>query len=74
MSTPSDKIASQIKNCSFSSQSIEKFLALMAIQQTDYSDISYRANGPFALVLRAKKNGIADIALKVLECNGSTVP
>jgi len=30
MNAPSDKIASQTKNCSFSLQSIEKFQALMA--------------------------------------------
>jgi len=29
MSAPSDKIANETKNCSFSLQSIEKFLALM---------------------------------------------
>ena len=32
MSAPSEKIANQIKKCSFSLQSIEKFLALMATQ------------------------------------------
>jgi len=32
MSAPSDTIASETKNSSFSLQSIEKFLALMAIQ------------------------------------------
>jgi len=30
MSSPSDKIASETKNSSFSRQTVEKFLALMA--------------------------------------------
>jgi len=72
MSASSEKIASQTKNCSFTPQSIEKFLALMAAEKTEYSDISYKANGPFTLVLRAKKNEIADVALKVLECTDHT--
>ena len=72
MRATSDNIASETKNCSFSCQSIEKFLVLMAIQQTAYADFTYKANGPFALVLRAKKNGIAEVALKVLECTDHT--
>jgi len=39
---------------------------------TEYSDISYKANGPFALVLKAKKNEIVEVALKVLEYTDHT--
>ena len=44
----------------------------MATQQKEYSDIDYKANGPFTLVLKAKKNGNKEIALKVIECHDHT--
>ena len=72
MRSTSEIIASEIKNCCFSLQSIEKFLALIATQQAEYSDFSFKSNGPFTLVLRANKNGITEIVLKVLECSDQT--
>ena len=44
----------------------------MATLQTEYSDVSYKANGPFAIVLRAKKNEIPEMSLKVLYCTDKT--
>jgi len=64
MSSSSQIIANETEDYIFARQKIEKFLALMATKQVEYSDISYKGNRPFSLVLRAKKDGVVEVALK----------
>ena len=44
----------------------------MDTQFEEYSDFHYQGNGSFSLVLKAKKNGNKEIALKVIECHDHT--
>jgi len=60
-------ISKETRNCSLSLSSIREFLDLMESCKKEYSDFSYSGNGSVALVLKAKKNGNDEVALKVVE-------
>ena len=52
------KIAEQTNNNSrFNLASIKELIALLNDQKKEYTNLSYKANGSFALVLKATLNG-----------------
>ena len=61
-----EQIANQIQDSAFDFTTVKEFLRLIETQQKQYTEFSFIGNGAFTLVLKAKKNGKTDVALKAI--------